>query len=164
MTSEEPGRLDTDDVLVRTLEEKDLEAIVRIDAAAVGRRRQEYYQDRMKAALTDSRIHTSLVAEVAPPGQETNAVVGFLMSTNYYGEFGRAEPTAVIEALGVLPELRGQHVGEALMRQFVMNARALRVDRIRTEVAWNDHGLLRFFDKSGFAPSSRLVLERTLEE
>jgi ribosomal protein S18 acetylase RimI-like enzyme len=164
MTSEEPGRLDTDDVLVRTLEEKDLEAIVRIDAAAVGRRRQEYYQDRVKAALSDSRIHTSLVAELAPPGQETTAVVGFLMSTNYYGEFGRPEPTAVIEALGVLPELRGQHVGEALMRQFVMNARALRVDRIRTEVAWNDHGLLRFFDKNGFTPSSRLVLERTLEE
>jgi len=158
MTSEEPGRLDTDDVLVRTLEGKDLEAIVRIDAAAVGRRRQEYYQDRVKAALSDSRIHTSLVAEL------DGAVVGFLMSTNYYGEFGRPEPTAVIEALGVLPELRGQHVGEALMRQFVMNARALRVDRIRTEVAWNDHGLLRFFDKSGFAPSSRLVLERELNE
>jgi len=164
MTSEEPGRLDTDDVLVRTLEEKDLEAIVRIDAAAVVRRRQEYYQDRVKAALFDTRIHTSLVAELAPPGQESKAVVGFLMSTNYYGEFGRPEPTAVIEALGVVPELRGHHVGEALMRQFVMNARALRVDRIRTEVAWNEFDLLRFFDKSGFVPSSRLVLERVLED
>jgi len=158
MTNDEAGYLDTDDVLVRTLEEKDLEAIVRIDAAAVGRRRLEYYQDRVRAALGDSRIHTSLVAEL------DGAVVGFLMSTNYYGEFGRPEPTAVIDSLGVVPELRGRHVGEALMRQFLMNARALRVEHVRTEVSWNDFDLLRFFDRSGFTPSSRLVLERELND
>lgn len=158
MTEDAPGRLETDDVIVRTLEERDLESIVRIDAAAVGRRRLEYYQDRVKAALGDSRIHTSLVAELE------GAVVGFLMSTNYYGEFGQPEPTAVIDSLGVLPERRGHHVGEALMRQFVMNAQALRVERVRTEVAWNDLDLLRFFDKSGFAPSSQIVLERKLSD
>ena len=59
--------------------------------------------------------------------------------------------------------MSGRHVGDALMRQFLMNAAALNVERIHTEVAWNDPTLIGFFDRHGFRPSARLVLERPLE-
>ncbi|MDH5493914.1 MAG: GNAT family N-acetyltransferase [Myxococcales bacterium] len=154
----ESGLLETDTVHVRALAAGDLDAIVRIDAAAVGRKRSEFYRDRVAAALEKSRLHTSLVAELE------GIVVGFLMTTNYYGEFGRPEPTAVIDSLGVLPGYRGKHVGEALMRQFLMNARGLRVERVRTEVRWNDFDILRFLARHGFAPTDQLVLERRLED
>lgn len=151
-----PGRLDTDDVLVRTLNEKDLEPIVGIDAAAMGRRRHEYYRDKVTSALRDSRMRMSLVAEL------DGVVVGFLMAQLHYGEFGRPEPTAVLDSIGVHPEWRDHHVGKALMRQFAMNAKALGVEVVRTEVSWDDFALLAFLRREGFAPGHRLVLERAL--
>jgi ribosomal protein S18 acetylase RimI-like enzyme len=81
------------------------------------------------------------------------------MASTYYGEFGELEPTSVIDSLGVHKDFQHRHVGAALMRQFVMNARALGVAKLRTEVAWNDVELLRFFDRHGFKHGGRLVLE-----
>jgi predicted N-acetyltransferase YhbS len=153
----EAGKLETDDVLVRALKEGDLDAIVRIDATASGRTRREYYRDKVAASLRDSRVHMSLVAEV------DGLVVGFLMSEMHYGEFGRAEPAAVIDSLAVHKDFRKRHVGAALMRQFVMNARAFGVEKIRTEVAWDALELVRFFSREGFHPGKRIVLERDLE-
>ena len=48
------------------------------------------------------------------------------------------------------------------MRQFLMNARAIECDRVRTEVSWTDGGLLGFFEKQGFVPGGQLVLERSV--
>jgi ribosomal protein S18 acetylase RimI-like enzyme len=150
------GLLSTDTVLVRALEEKDLDAIVRIDASATGRPRREYYRDKVQQSLTGSRLRTSLVAEL------DGIVVGFLMAATYYGEFGQPEPTVVIDSLGVHNDFRHRHVGAALMRQFLMNARALGVSRLRTEVGWNEVDLIHFFDRHGFKHGGRLVLEADL--
>lgn len=138
---------------IRNLTEADLDAIVRIDASLMGRPRHEYYRDRVRAALRDSRIRMSLIAEYE------GKVAGFLMATMYYGEFGRPEPTAVIDSLGVDALYRGKHVGKTLMGQFLTHARALGVERVRTEVAWNDFDLMRFLHGCGYAPGNRLVLE-----
>ncbi len=35
----------------------------------------------------------------------------------------------------------------------------LRIERVRTEVAWNDHEFAAFFDSMGFEPAARLILE-----
>jgi ribosomal protein S18 acetylase RimI-like enzyme len=150
------GRLDTDHVLVRSLEERDLDAIVRIDASSTGRTRREYFRDKVAASLGGSRLRTSLVAEL------DGMVVGFLMATTYYGEFGQPEPTAVIDSVGVHRDFQRQKVGAAMMRQFLINARALGVARLRTEVAWNQVDLIRFFDRHGFKHGGRLVLESDL--
>jgi ribosomal protein S18 acetylase RimI-like enzyme len=151
---EEAGRIDTDDVAVRSLAEGDLDSIVRIDANAVGRARRDYYRDRVTAALRDSRIRASLVAEV------DGLVVGFLMATMHYGEFGRPEPAAVIDAIGVDPAFRGRKVAKALLRQFLMNAAALGVERVQTEVRWDDVDLVGFFSSQAFRPAGFVVLER----
>jgi ribosomal protein S18 acetylase RimI-like enzyme len=152
----EPGDLDTDAVVVRTLEERDLDAIVRIDASATGKPRREYYRDKVAASLGNSRLRTSLIAEL------DGIVVGFLMATTHYGEFGQAAPVAVIDSLGVHKDFQHQHVGSALMRQFLMNARALGVSKLRTELAWNEVELVRFFDRHGFKHGGRIVLEHEL--
>jgi ribosomal protein S18 acetylase RimI-like enzyme len=108
------------------------------------------------ASLGNSRLRTSLVAEL------DGVVVGFLMATTYYGEFGIPEPTSVIDSLGVHRDHRRRRVGGALIRQFSMNARALGVTRLRTDVAWNDVDMLGFFDRHGFSLAGRVVLERDL--
>ena len=155
--TEEPGILETDAVLVRTMREGDLEAVVSIDAGATGRRRPRYFELMLERALKQSSLQISLVAELE------RRVVGFLVGSLYYGEYGVTEPSASIEAIGVHPQFRGRHVGRALMRQLRLNLGALRITTLRTEVAWDDFELLAFFKKEGFAPAGRLCLECTLD-
>ena len=155
--TEEPGILETDAVLVRTMREEDLEVVVSIDAAVTGRRRPRYFDLMIQRAVKQAGLQISLVAEL---GEQ---VVGFLIASLYYGEYGVTEPSASIEAIGVHPQFRGRHVGRALMRQLRLNLGALRITTLRTEVAWDDFELLAFFKKEGFAPAGRLCLECTLD-
>jgi ribosomal protein S18 acetylase RimI-like enzyme len=154
---EEPGTLETDAVLVRTMQEGDLDAVVAIDAQASGRRRPQYFELMLERALNQSKLQISLVAEWE--GQ----VAGFLIGSLYYGEFGVVEPSASIDAVGVDPRFRGRHVARALMRQLRLNLGALRISTLRTEVMWDDFDLMAFFRHEGFVPSGRLCLECSLD-
>jgi ribosomal protein S18 acetylase RimI-like enzyme len=93
----------------------------------------------------------------------SDQVVGFLIGSLYYGEYGVTEPSASIDAIGVHPRFRGRHVGKALMRQLRLNLEALQITSLRTEVSWNDFELLAFFNIEGFVPGGRLCLECTLD-
>lgn len=150
---DQPDALETDKVTVRHMAERDLDAIVKIDATITGCARKEYYQQKHKAALHETGVKISLVAELE------GFVAGFLMGSVYYGEFGRVEPTAVIDTVGVAPDYRNRHVGHALMRQLLMNLRGLRVEKVQTQVDWNEWELLQFFMRQGFQPVPRLCLE-----
>ena len=153
----EPGTLETDAIAVRGLTVDDLGAVVRIDQASMGRPRDEYYKAKFREAHEQAPgPRTSLVAEV------DGHAVGFLIAKVYYGEFGQAEPVAVIDSVGVDPRFRKQHIGQALLRQLLMNLQALRIERVRTEVDWEQLDLLRFLQRSGFAPAQRFCLERKL--
>lgn len=155
--TEEPGTLETDSVLVRTMREDDLEAVVSIDAAAAGRRRPRYFELMLQRALKQAALQVSLSAEVE--GQ----VVGFMIGSLYYGEFGVVEPAASIEAIGVDPGYRGRHVGKALLRQLRLNLGTLGIRTVRTEVAWDDFELLAFFKREGFSLADCLCLECRLD-
>lgn len=147
-----PGELPTDDICVRQITPGDLERITRIDEQAMGRSRQAYYAAKLDRALNESQLVVSLAAEV------DGHVVGFVLAQLHYGEFGQTEPTAVIDSIGVDPRFRGKHVGQALMRQLLMNLRALNVDHVETQVEWSHFDLLRFLQGQGFAPSHRISL------
>jgi ribosomal protein S18 acetylase RimI-like enzyme len=99
----------------------------------------------------------SLVAEF------DRRVVGFLVGSLYYGEYGVMEPSASIEAIGVHPNFRGRNVGKALMQQLRLNLGALRIMTLRTEVDWDNFALLGFFQKEGFFPAKRLCLECSVD-
>ena len=101
------GFLDTDAILVRTMREGDLDAIVAIDALATGRRRPSYFELMLQRAIKQASLQISLVAEL------DGRVVGFLIGSLYYGEYGVVEPTASVDAIGVDPRYRGHRVGKA---------------------------------------------------
>lgn len=153
---DQPGVLPTDKVLVRTACIDDLAAVVKVDAAAMGTPRAEYYRAKLQQVLEEGRLATSVVAEL------DDHVVGFALSKVYYGEFGLAEPVAVLDSIGVDPAYRGHHVGQAMLRQLLMNLRALDVTRIETQVRWDQFDLLRFLAANGFGPAPRLCLELAL--
>ena len=127
---EEPGVLETDSILVRLMNAHDLEAVVAIDAVASGRRRPRYFELMLERAVKQAALQVSLAAE------GDGHVVGFVIASLYYGEYGVSEPTASLDAIGVDKAHRGQHVGKALLRQLRLNLSALRVTTLRTEVSW----------------------------
>jgi ribosomal protein S18 acetylase RimI-like enzyme len=146
----------TDAVTVRDLRTSDLAAVVRIDRGSTGRPRGEYYEAKVRAVTVEPTLRTSLVAEL------DDHVVGFLLARVYFGEFGQAEPAAVIDSIGVDPDYRKRRVGQVLLHQLLTNLQALRVERVETQVDWTQLDLLAFLTRQGFRPSARVCLERTL--
>ncbi len=147
------GPLARDRIPVRAMREADLRRLVEIDRRITGRDRRDYFDRKLEEALYESDVRVSLVAEL--DGQP----VGFVMARVDYGEFGRVEPTAVLDTLGVDPDYRNQGVGRALLSQLFMNLTTLRVEGVRTEVGWSDRELGSFLERCGFRPSQRLCLE-----
>ena len=79
-----------------------------------------------------------------------------------FGDFGRAEPVAVLDTLGVDPGFARRGIGAALLSQLFMNLAALGIDAVETTVAREDFGLLGFLYRAGFGPSPRLAFTKRL--
>ena len=146
-----------DEVLVRSLEERDLERIVRIDERLTDRHRHTYYQRKVSEALRESGIRVSLVAE------HDDQVVGFIMARVDYGDFGQTQATAIIDTIGVDPVVSGSRIGQALMSQLLLNLNALQVETVRTEISWQDFPLARFLASCGFVPTQYLALSLSID-
>lgn len=150
------GPLARDKIPVRSLQEGDLHALVAIDRRITGRDRAAYFHRKLTEALTGSDVRVSLVAE------QDGVPVGFIMARVDFGEFGQVETTAVIDTIGVDPDYRNRGVGRALLSQLLANLGTLRVEKVQTEVDWQDRDLLGYLDHSGFCPSQRLCFDKPL--
>ena len=144
------------DCLVRGLRPADLGRIVALDALITGRERRGYFEHKLATNLLDSSVEVSLGAEV------DGTLVGFLLARVWTGEFGATEPVAVLDTLGVQPAFQHRGIGDALLDQLATNLRGLDVATLRTEVAWDNFGLLRFFHHHGFHPAARVCLDLDL--
>ena len=143
-----------DDIItVRALNKADLPRIVRLDQAHSGRNRAKYLEGKLQRALA-ADIQVSLGAEI------DGVLVGAILGSVHYGEFGLAEPIAILDTILVDPHRPRQGVGRHMLDQLVKNLQALRIERIRTEVGWNEQDLIAFLAKAGFGPQPRLVLEK----
>ncbi len=145
-------------VVIRTLCAEDAERLVRMDQEISGRARRAWYEQKVERALRDTDVRISLGAEL------DGLLVGALLGSVHYGEFGLPEPIAVLDTMLVDRRFRGRGIGAAMLDQLLKNLRGLRISRLRTEVNWNELELLRFFGEAGFAPVPRLVLELDVDQ
>ena len=148
---------ETEIATIRLMRDSDIDAVVRIDAAATGRARPRYFELMLQRALQFAGLQISLVAEV------DGRVTGYLIGSLYYGEYGMIEPTASIDAIGVDPGMRRTHIAHELFEQLRRNVGAIGATAIRTEVDWNRFELLAFLRSEGFEPAPRLCLERKVD-
>jgi len=148
--------LSRDKVLVRSLAQEDLDQVVRIDKKITGHDRRKFFKRKFQEVLYESGIRISLIAEI------DGMVVGFMMARVDFGEFGRTASEAVLDTLGVAKDFRSQHVGHALLAQLLGNLATLQVESVRSEVEWNNFGLLGFLESCGFVLSQRLALSCSL--
>jgi ribosomal protein S18 acetylase RimI-like enzyme len=145
-----------DTVPVRSMRESDLPEIVQLDNKLTGENRSAFYRRKVQEMLRDSGIRVSLVAE------QDGVVVGFAMVRLDYGEFGRIEPSAVLDTIGVSPYYADAGVGTALLSQLQANLAGLQVNSIQTQVSWDNNSLLKFLNSNGFSPTQDLVLTKQL--
>ncbi len=150
-------RLARDTADVRSMTAADLTDIVRIDRSFTGRDRGDFISKRLAEAMNDSAIRVSLTA------RRDGVIVGYLMARADLGDFGRTEPVAVIDTLGVDAEYTQRGVGHALISQLFANLGALRIERVETIVEHADFALASFFYGCGFLPSQRLSFVHRLE-
>ena len=143
---------------IRTLAREDVTRLVRMDERITGRNRSTWYAGKLKRAFEDSDLMISLGAEM------DGTLVGAVLGTLQYGEFGLPEPVAVLDTILVDTDFRGRGIATAMFGELVKNLEALGIECLRTEVAWNDRELVGFLGKNGFGPGGRLVLERNLKE
>jgi ribosomal protein S18 acetylase RimI-like enzyme len=141
---------------VRSLERADLEEIVRIDRRIMSRDRSAHIGHLVDEAMHDSAIRVSLAAH------QDGSVCGFVMASVDFGDFGRTEPVAVLDTIGVDPGFTGAGIGSALLSQLFVNLEALRVERVATVVERDNFGLLEFFYRAGFGPGQRLGFVKRL--
>jgi GNAT superfamily N-acetyltransferase len=141
---------------VRAMTAADLPDIVRIDRGITGRDRSAYMARRLGETMADSSIRVSLSARVDA------TIVGYLMARADLGDFGRTEPVAVIDTIGVDPEYAHRGVGHALVSQLIANLGALRVERVETVASPREPELAGFFTGLGFVASQRLAFVRPL--
>ena len=142
---------------LRSMAAEDLGPIIRIDRHLTGRDRSEYMRTQLAEALDDSAIRVSLVARL------DDTVVGYLMARTDLGDYGRTEPVAIIDTVGVDPDYAHRGVGHALISQLFANLGALRVERVETIIAPRDLALLGFLYDCGFLPSQRLAFVRRIQ-
>jgi GNAT superfamily N-acetyltransferase len=150
------GPLARDRVPIRAMKESDLPGIIAIDRRITAADRSAYYKETLIEALYESDVRVSLVAE------RDDRVIGFIMARVDLGEFGRFEPTAALDTIGVDPDCRSQGVGRALLSQLLVNLGTLRIERVRTEIDWRDHELIDFLAHCGFLPSPELCFDRAV--
>lgn len=146
-------RLARDSAEVRVMRPEDLDDIVRIDRGITGHDRRDYMRAKLSEALDDDALRVSLAA------RRDGVNVGYLMARVDRGDFGRTEPVAVIDTLGVDADYTRRGVGRALASQLFANLGALRVERVETIVPVQDLRLLGFLLAVGFAPAQRLPFE-----
>jgi len=140
----------------RSMVQSDISSMIRIDSKLTNRDRTAFFQAKLQEMLNESGIRVSLVVE------RDDVVVGYAMARLDYGDFGRVEPAAVLDTIGVHPDFAGQGVGRALLSQLLGNLAALQVNSVNTQLQWDNVSLLEFLATCGFVPTQNLVLTKSL--
>jgi predicted N-acetyltransferase YhbS len=144
-------------VKIRALAYGDLDAIVAIDKALLGKERPELWS--MKIELSENRSPlTSLVAEM------NGKVVGFILGDASGWEYGVPNNVGWIDTIGVHPEYHRKGIARLLFKEMVNNLKKVGVNTIYTLVNWKEWDLLHFFDKMRFLKGDMLQLELKLDE
>jgi len=147
-------RMARDHVEIRPMTPGDLHEILRIDRAVTGRDRSAHVEALMAESMEPARTRVSLV------GRVDGAIVGFVMARADVGDFGRTEPVAVLDTIGVDPEYARRGIGRELLARLLDNVSQLQVEQVETLVPVADLEMLGFVQEVGFVPSQRLSFVR----
>jgi ribosomal protein S18 acetylase RimI-like enzyme len=147
------------EILIRPMLHTDLSIVIELDAHVFGSKRPSYFERRL-AALHNSNAESRAIFLVAVyRGQ----VIGFIMGTLAYGEFGLTQVTAIVDSIAVRPSCQHQGIGQKLAEAFMKQSALQGASSVYTLVNWDNWTLLKVFHALGFELASTIPLERRID-
>ena len=90
-------------------------------------------------------------------------VIGFVMGTLVYGEFGLTQVTAILDSIAVHPQYQQQGIGRQMVEAFINRGTLQGAAAVYTLVNWDNWTLLKAFHSLGFVMASTIPLERRID-
>lgn len=149
---------------IRHAEEADWRQLMHVDELVSGVLKPDYWQD-LFATLREKRPggerYIYLAERIRSQG-DGGEVIAFVIGEIRAWEFG-SEPCGWVFALSVVPQVREDRVGEALLKriQEAFKERGVRI--VRTMIARDNHLLMSFFRSEGMTAGPYIQLEKELE-
>ena len=147
------------DMSIRTMGQADLAVVVELDTLVFGAMRSAYFERRL-TALDEQDADTHMVFLVA---DYRGMVIGFVMGTLAYGEFGLTQVTAILDSIAVHPRYQQQGIGRQLIEAFIERSTRQGAAAVYTLVNWDNWVLLKTFHALGFVLASTIPLERRID-
>jgi ribosomal protein S18 acetylase RimI-like enzyme len=153
------ANIDREEITIRAMEQADLAVVVALDALVFGSMREAYFERRL-AVLNAGDTGTRAIFLVA---EYCDTVIGFVMGTLAYGEFGLTQVTAILDTIAVHPGYQQQGVGRQLIETFIKQSALQGGAAVYTLVNWDNWALLKVFHSLGFVLASTIPLERRID-
>ncbi len=151
--------LDIQEVSIRPMQQADLQIVIELDAHVFGSTRPAYFERRL-LALDNADAGTRSIFFVAIYRDQ---VIGFIMGTLAYGEFGLMQVTAILDSIAVHPVYQQQGIGQKLAEAFMKQSAYKGASSVYTLVNWDNWTLLKVFHALGFEVASTIPLERRID-
>ena len=141
----------------RSLQASDLDPVVDIDHRIVGRSRQGFFEKRLEAAIKAPEDFVAVGVE------DGGRLVGYAFTRIHVGDFGTEGKVAVLDTIGVDPDIHAKGIGRIIMEALENRLRKKEVTEIRTQSDWRYPGLIQFFAAMNFEIAPANVLECSTE-
>jgi GNAT superfamily N-acetyltransferase len=148
-------KLDTTKNL-RSLTADDLDRVIEIDAQYSDRSRRGFFEKRLAATLKAPQKY------IFVGYQGVRRLEGYLLAHLLDGEFGKATPVAVLDAIAVDHRARGGGIGRLLLGGAEAVLRDKGVPEIKSEVDWHNTMMVQFLAATGFELAPCVILEYDL--
>ena len=143
---------------VRPLAAQDLDAVIAIDKAASGASRRGYFEKRLKAATENPRDYVFVGVF------DGDDLAGFAFAQMSKGEFGKAESSASLDAIGVKQDHGLKGIGQQLLDEVERILRHKGVGHMTSQVNWDQWSVLSFLAHEGFGMAPSVILTRDTTE
>jgi ribosomal protein S18 acetylase RimI-like enzyme len=153
------ARLDIQEVSIRPMRQTDLSIVVQLDAHVFGSMRPAYFERRL-VVLDSADAEARAIFLVAVYQDQ---VIGFVMGTLAFGEFGLTQVTAILDSIAVRPGYQHQGIGQKLTEAFMQQSAYQGASSVYTLVNWENWTLLKVFHALGFELASTIPLERRID-
>ncbi len=142
------------DLQLRSLHRDDLDRVSGIEGRITGHSRKGFLEKRFAAAAEspDGFIACAAVRD--------GKLAGYAIAGIKEGEFGSLEPVAVLDVIGIDPDVQGTGIGKELLAELERRMKARGIGTLRTLVDWGTPAMIRFFSSTGFLLAPAQVLER----
>jgi len=142
------------DLQLRPLHRDDLDRVSAIESRITGHSRKGFLEKRFVATTgsPDGFIACAAVLD--------GKLGGYAIARIQEGEFGAPDAVAVLDVLGIDPDLQGKGIGKAVLGEMERGMKARGIGTLRTQVDWGSPAMIRFFSSAGFLLAPAQVLER----